>query len=106
MGEPLLLNITAVSQNFKLKLLYISLLTINIAANAQCKIKGYFTSKIKYFDIGALIHTTEICLSKTILMKNNKNYFPFYLDVDLVAQHSSSEDHGFGSSLELFAHVE
>lgn len=29
-----------------------------------------------------------------------------YLDVDLVAQHSSSEDHGLGSSLELFAHVE
>lgn len=29
-----------------------------------------------------------------------------YLDVDLVAQHSSPEDHGLGSSLELFAHME
>lgn len=29
-----------------------------------------------------------------------------YLDVDLVAEHSSPEDHGFGSSLELFAHME
>lgn len=29
-----------------------------------------------------------------------------YLDVDLVAEHGRSEDHGFGSSLELFAHVD
>lgn len=29
-----------------------------------------------------------------------------YLDMDLIAQHGSSEDHGFGSSLELFTHME
>lgn len=28
-----------------------------------------------------------------------------YLDMNLVAQHSSTENHGFGSSLELFAHM-
>lgn len=26
--------------------------------------------------------------------------------MDLISEHSCSEDHGFGSSLELFAHVE
>ncbi len=38
------------------------------------------------------------------MMRIKKHFL--HLDVDLVAQHSSSEDHGFGSSLELFAHVE
>lgn len=38
-------------------------------------------------------------------MTKNKKHF-LYLDVDLVAQHSGSEDHRFGSSLELFAHME
>lgn len=33
-------------------------------------------------------------------------FFCFHLNVDLIPQHSCSEDHGFGSSLELFAHVE
>lgn len=41
-----------------------------------------------------------------IKMWRDRKHFLYYLNMDLVAQHSSSEDHRFGSSLELFAHMQ
>lgn len=42
----------------------------------------------------------------SIKMWRDRKHFLYYLNMDLVAQHGSSEDHRFGSSLKLFAHMQ
>lgn len=59
-----------------------------------------FSVFVVYINIGMMIDFIY-CAA---LVKKKKSFL--YLDMDLVSQHSCSEDHGFGSSLELFAHVE